>query len=83
MIWMQSERGFDESVAILYGVYSTIFMTIGMLSGGLLSDVYTRHFRGGRARFLALFMLESKGLYFKELNKVTKKIFKHNQIPIL
>jgi len=57
MIWMQSERGFDESVAILYGVYSTIFMTIGMLSGGLLSDVYTRHFRGGRARFLALFML--------------------------
>ena len=57
MIWMQSERGFDESVAILYGVYSTIFMTIGMLSGGLLSDVYTKHFRGGRARFLALFML--------------------------
>lgn len=57
MIWMQSERDFDESVAILYGVYSTIFMTIGMLSGGLLSDVYTRHFRGGRARFLALFML--------------------------
>ena len=57
MIWMQNERGFDESVAIIYGIYSTIFMTIGMLSGGYLSDVYTRYFRGGRARFLALFML--------------------------
>ncbi|MAJ87352.1 MAG: MFS transporter [Cellvibrionales bacterium TMED148] len=57
MIWMQSERGFDESVAVLYGIYSTIFMTIGMISGGFLSDIYAKYFRGGRARFLALFML--------------------------
>ncbi len=58
ILWLVRERGFDAAeINTIYGVLFIIFGTLGVLCGGFLSDWYQRHFKGGRAKFLAIFML--------------------------
>ena len=57
-LWLVRERGFEASeIAITYGILFIIFGTIGAFIGGFASDWYLRRYKGGRLRFLALFML--------------------------
>ena len=56
-MWLVRERGFDAGGMALFGLLFIVFGIIGILIGGLASDWYIKHFKGGRLRFLALFML--------------------------
>jgi MFS family permease len=56
-LWLVEERGFaSERIAVTYGLAVVVFGVIGAALGGTLADWYARHFRGGRATFLALFV---------------------------
>ncbi len=58
MNWMTRERGFDlNEILTIYGLGFLVFGIIGSLIGGLTSDWYLKRYRGGRLRFLAIFML--------------------------
>ena len=57
-LWLVRERGFEAAeIATIYGLLFIIFGTLGAFIGGILSDWYLKHFKGGRLRFLAIFML--------------------------
>jgi MFS family permease len=56
-IWLVRERGYDASGMALFGLLFIVFGIIGILIGGLASDWYIKHFKGGRLRFLAVFLL--------------------------
>ena len=56
-IWLVRERGYDASGMALFGLLFIVFGIIGILIGGLASDWYIKHFKGGRLRFLAIFLL--------------------------
>ena len=57
-LWLVRERGFESSeIATVYGGLFIVFGTLGAFIGGMLSDWYLKRFRGGRLRFLAMFML--------------------------
>ena len=57
-IWLVRERGFEPAeIATIYGGLFIIFGVMGSLIGGLMSDWFLTRFRGGRLRFLAIFML--------------------------
>lgn len=57
-LWLVRERGFvAQEIAVTYGVLFIIMGTLGALLSGAVSDWYLRRFRGGRLRFLALFLL--------------------------
>lgn len=56
-LWLVEERGFaSERIATTYGAAVLVFGVIGAGLGGTLADWYAKHFRGGRATFLALFV---------------------------
>ena len=58
MNWMTRERGFDlNEILKIYGLAFLVFGVIGSLIGGIASDWYLKRYRGGRLRFLAVFML--------------------------
>ncbi|MFT5572876.1 MAG: MFS family permease [Cryomorphaceae bacterium] len=56
-IWLVRERGYDASGMALFGLLFIVFGIIGIVIGGLASDWYIKHFKGGRLRFLAIFLL--------------------------
>ena len=57
-LWLVRERGFEAAdIATTYGLLFIVFGTIGTVFGGAVSDWYQSRFKGGRLRFLALFML--------------------------
>ncbi|MFT7528394.1 MAG: MFS family permease [Arenicella sp.] len=57
-IWLVRERGFDAAeIATTYGQLFIVVGVLGSLFGGIASDWYQQHFKGGRVRFLAIFML--------------------------
>ena len=57
-LWLVRERGFDAAeITLLYGILFIIFGTLGAFIGGFASDWYLRRFKGGRLRFLAIFMV--------------------------
>jgi MFS family permease len=57
-LWLVRERGFESAeIATIYGGLFIVFGTLGAFIGGMLSDWYLKRFRGGRLRFLAVFML--------------------------
>ena len=57
-LWLVRERGFEAAeIATIYGAMFIFFGTIGILIGGIVSDWYQARFKGGRARFLAIFTL--------------------------
>ncbi|MBU6253481.1 MAG: MFS transporter, partial [Alphaproteobacteria bacterium] len=56
-LWLVEERGFQASaIASTYGLAVIVFGVLGAAFGGVASDWYARHFAGGRAMFLALFI---------------------------
>ncbi len=56
-IWLVRERGFDAAeIAVTYGLLFIVFGTIGAIVSGVLSDWYMQRYKGGRTRFLALFL---------------------------
>ncbi len=56
--WLTRERGFDVAeITTLYGGLFILFGTLGSLIGGWASDWYLSRFKGGRLRFLAIFLL--------------------------
>lgn len=57
-LWLVRERGFDPAtITIIYGLMLAIVGTLGSLIGGFASDWYQAKYRGGRVRFLAIFLL--------------------------
>lgn len=58
IVWLERERGFGVGeISATYGLIYIVFGTAGTFLGGILSDWYQAHFRGGRVRFLAFLML--------------------------
>jgi len=58
IVWLERERGFGiGEISATYGLIYIIFGTAGTFLGGMLSDWYQKHYKGGRVRFLAYLML--------------------------
>ncbi len=58
ILWLVRERGFTEAeITGIYGLLFIVIGTLGSILGGLLSDWYNAHYKGGRARFLAFMLL--------------------------
>jgi len=58
IVWLERERGFGPGeISATYGLIYIIFGTAGTFLGGILSDWYQAHYKGGRVRFLAYLML--------------------------
>lgn len=57
-LWLVRERGFDgASIAKQMGTMQIVFGTLGAVVGGIASDRFARHFRGGHATVLSLMVL--------------------------
>jgi len=57
-LWLVRERGFDAAeITLTYGLLFIVFGTLGAFIGGFASDWYLQRFKGGRLRFLGIFML--------------------------
>lgn len=57
-LWLVRERGFDPAtITVIYGLMLVIVGTVGSVIGGFASDWYQSKYRGGRVRFLAIFLL--------------------------
>lgn len=58
IVWLERERDFGVGeISATYGLIYIVFGTAGTFLGGILSDWYQAHFRGGRVRFLAFLMI--------------------------
>lgn len=57
-LWLVRERGLDGgTIAKQMGVLQILFGTLGAVLGGVASDRFARHFKGGHASVLALMVL--------------------------
>jgi MFS family permease len=57
-LWLVQERGFERAeIAVISGLFATVFGVAGNLFGGVLSDVYTRRTGQHRAMFMVIVLL--------------------------
>ncbi|HYE47820.1 MAG TPA: MFS transporter [Caulobacter sp.] len=57
-LWLVQERGFERAeIAVISGLFATVFGVAGNLFGGALSDVFARRTGQNRAMFMVIVLL--------------------------